>query len=538
MKIQKATAVLVVVFGMNILGTTGWSETKKHAQKRNDSSSQSTSPVRFKTVAGTPDALPPNFKTIPEALKEVSDGKPVVAWCGTGYLINDGVAEKLLKHFETLRKYREELEKCSDEASTKLKSFLDEYVSKMDMATRTPENISAVSKPYKSLQGMDSALRFHESIKEFLAKKGKEITTGKEKFEKADDALTTALDGILKWCVATDNEFKPSADPKTTQQIEDFNAQTKKLTFDEGHACEIKVDEILVGQNSSQSQEGEKKDEKKDESKKDESKKEDPKKPIEPTTAPPTIEEVKDGKEGKEGKEKPSDRIAQDQSASTQQPPPPGGPGAASLPLPSAGAGFIPAQGDAQLQNPDFFNNATEREDELTRQLLQLAQNTQRPNESRVGGSPSRDNSRSFQFPPVNVSPSQPYPQQQQQPYPQMQQPMMPYGAMMQPQQPVPFPAELYGPRSTDSSSSKTSAAVDAAATQSLLEMARLQQQLMQAQMAANANNNMQNQRGGYYNRITGGGRTAFRGAQGSQSGRYVGRSRTGTSNRIISSGR
>ena len=497
MKIHKVTAVFVVVLGVSFMSQTAWSESSKHQQKRNKSNPEASSTTRFKTVAGTPESLPQNFKAIPEALKEISDGKPVVAWCGTGYLIDDGVAEKLLKHFETLNKYRQEIEKCSDDASKKLKGFLDEYVSKMEIANRSPENISAISKPFKSITGMDSALRFHQTIKDFLTKKDKEISSGKEKFEKADEALTKALDGIFKWCVAKDKEFTPSEDAQTQHQIDEFNAQVKKLALNETNACEMKMEEVSVAQNSSQAQDK-------------------PEKPVEPTTAPPTIEETPDQQASNSGG---TGGVAQDQSASAQQP---SGPAGASLPLPSAGAGFIPAQGDANLLNPDFLNEDTEREDELLNQLLQLAQSTQRPNESRVGGSPQRDNSRSFQFPPVSVSPqpgNQNQQPQQQQPYPQ--QPPFPYGAMMQQPPPMALPPELFAPRSTESNTRVNP--MEAAQTQSLMEMARLQQQLMQAQMAAGAN--QQNQgRGNNVNRIRSG-RSTFRGAQGSsQTRRYVGR--------------
>lgn len=498
MKIHKVTAVLLVGFGCSVMSTIAISADKDHRGQSNKGSGAVT--TRAKTVAETGQKTPKKYEEIIEALKEEENGKPAIAFCGTEYLIDNGGAEKLQKHFETLAKYRSSLNDCSDKASEQLKGLLDSYTDKMIIDARAEgngESLEAIAKKSKSIQGMDSALRFHEVIKEFLAKKEKEQATDKTKFAEADEGFKKAIDGIFRWCQKPGKEFKPSKDAKTTHEIENFSSQIGKLNLAEIEVCELNAPAApVLDENQRVAKEEEAGSDKKEEREE--------KQEVERNTAPPTGDP----------------KVAQDATPGAQ----PGqaggvatGPG--SLPLPiSGGQGFIPGQGDASIVDPALFNNGLEREDALIRQIGQLAAQAGQPN--RIGGSP--DNSRSFQFPPVSVQPGQQNPQQQQpqQPYPPMQQmPPFPYGAMMQPPVPTPIPAELLNPSRNDSAA-RTSPN-DAAQTQALLEMAKLQQQMMQQTQLANQMAYAPMGATSNANRLRNS-RTAFRGSRSGSGSRFV----------------
>ncbi|NBV50973.1 hypothetical protein EBR78_07120 [bacterium] len=483
MKIQRSVAALVVVLGMTSLGHQAFGEHRK-------GTSAGKPKVRTKTVAKTTEDIPKSYQEIVDALKEVDGKEPVVKACGSVSLLEDGAAEQLKAYFETVQSYRTALNNCEDELDAKFRTFMDEYLSRIKLATRTADNDSSlktINKPKKALEGLDSALRFHAGLKALLEKRTKELSGSVEKFSDADKELKKALDGIYKLCAGKD--FKPSEDAESTLKIDSFNEELKQGKFKD--ACELKVEEpaapaVDADDNSS-------------------TQKEEP----EHETAPP----AGDGNGAGEGQAGGADANASQLNNV--------------LPNPSTGnAGIIPGfTGFNNGLDPAQAFNPTEREDALLGQLLALAQNSQRPNE--IGGSPTRDNSRSFSAPPVSVSPqpgNQSQQQPQQQPYPPMQMPPFPYG-MMQPPAPTPIPAELLAPRVQEAPRANP---MDAAANASLMEIARMNQQMMQMQMA-NAMGPRAPYGPGYGTPNVGRlrqARTAFRGAQGSAGNRLMSRGR------------
>jgi len=484
MKIHKATVAVAILFSFHSLGVNAWAQ--KPADHDESVSQSSKEAGRDVVAAPAVSKVPGRYDEVIEALKEEEGGKPTAGYCQTGYLLEDKKGEKLLEHFEVLKLYRTELDKCDDEAHRKFKGFLDAYVEKIKVELVNKDSVGGINKKDKRITGFDSALRFHEEIKAFLDKKEKEIGGSKDKFTQADKSLRTALEGIYDICIYKKDSFKVSDDEKTTQQIDGFKKYASGTTLKEANACHLdKIIEVAEAESASQAKE-----------EKEESK---PEKP-EHTTAPPTAEQ----------QQTPPAGIAdQNQSNVLDNNLPP---------ISGGGPGFSPGPGF----NEELNGGPSDFEQQLINELIQARQDAVRPNE--IGGSPQRDNSRSFQFPPVSVSP-QPAPQNQQpqqQQYPQQQMPPFPYQAMMQPPVATPIPAELLAPRQ-QSQQQNPNAAAAAAQTQALMEMARIQQQLMQAQMQ----NQMQMGpygRGSNINNIRN--RTAFRGARGGASNRFMSRGR------------
>jgi len=446
--------------------------------------------ARTKTVAVT--EAPSKFQEIIELLGAEKDGKPLAIWCGTGYLHEKDHAKKLKGQFETILKYRQSLNTCNDDLSKQVKIFLDEYIETLSTENEGDKYgnaLEGIENPRKNIRGMESALRFHEPLKKFLEEKAKKLGAKKEAFEAADAALAAALDSIFEVCVA--KTFKPSTDAKTTQKIDEFNAQVASQTrdgFKDEHACALEVEDpaapVIDDQNSSTTQEEENEDG-------------DDETP-EHTDAPP-----------------------QDPSAGTGALGGGGPQGAVQPQLPPLAQ---PGFGNQALFDPNAaqFQELSDREADALRgqaELLQqaLAQAT-RPN--RVGGSP--DNSRAFSAPPVSVAP-QPGNQSQQQPQQQQYPPMQ-----IPPFQPVPIPAAAPIPPELLSALTRSNSTprVDpnaAAASQAMMEMARLQQQMMQAQMANQMNMNNQGANRSA-NRIRGS--AAFRGNRGRAGSRFMNQGR------------
>lgn len=478
MKILKATVAVAILFSFHSMGADHDEAASKEAASKEA--------ARDVVAAPAVSKVPARYDEVIGALKEEEGGKPTAGYCQTGYLLEDKKGEKLLEHFEVLKLYRTELDKCDDEAHRKFKGFLDAYVEKIKVELANKDSVDGINKKDKRITGFDSALRFHEEIKAFLDKKEKEIGGSKDKFTQADKSLRTALDGIYDICIYKKDSFKVSDDEKTTQQIDGFKKFASGTTLKEANACHLdKIIEVAEAENASQAKE-----------EKEEAKAEKP----EHTPAPPT---------GDQQQTPPAGIADQNQSNVLDNNLPP---------LSGGSAGFSPGPG----LNEGFDGGPSDFEQQLLNELIQARQDAVRPNE--IGGSPQRDNSRSFQFPPVSVSP-QPAPQQQQpqqQQYPQPQMPPFPYQAMMQPPVATPIPAELLAPRQ-QSQQQNPNAAAAAAQTQALMEMARIQQQLMQAQMQ----NQMQMGpygRGSNINNIRN--RTAFRGARGGASSRFMSRGR------------
>lgn len=446
--------------------------------------------TRTKTVAVT--EAPPKFQEIIELLGAEKDGKPLAIWCGTGYLNEKNHAKKLKGQFETVLKYRQSLNTCTDELSNQVKTFLDEYIETLSTENEGDKYgnaLEGIENPRKNIRGMESVLRFHEPLKKFLEEKAKKLGAKKEAFEAADAALAAALDSIFEVCVA--KTFKPSTDARTTQKIDEFNAQVASQTrdgFKDEHACALEVEDpaapVIDDQNSSTTEEG--------------------------------------GSEGGEGGETPphTDAPPQDPSDGTGAIGGSGPQGAVQPTPPPLAQPFnnqaLFDPNAAQLQDlSDREADALRGQAELLQQALAQAN---RPN--RVGGSP--DNSRAFSAPPVSVAPqpgNQNQQQPQQQPYPPMQIP---------PFQPVPIPAAAPIPPELLSALARSNSTprVDpnaAAASQAMMEMARLQQQMMQAQMANQMNMNNQGANRNA-NRIRGS--AAFRGNRGRAGTRFMNQGR------------
>lgn len=493
MKLQKVTVAIAVVLGCGGVGSSAQAAKPKHnlGAGKAVGSSFGGNFSRLKTVAGEARGWKGPYKEIIDALASKNGGKAVVQACGTGSLAEEDKAEELKSHFETIFKYRDALNGCKDALHGKVKSFFDDYIAKMKLENKSDSSLDAIEKSFKSLQGMDSALRFHEEMKTFLKEKATALKSSKDDFLEADQKVIEALDGIYDLCVA--KEFTPSKDAETTQKIDEFKNQVKKLGIKEEFACKLELN----------------------------------------APAAPAPEE-----NASTGGDKPVADNAGTEGGKPQQPADPaagtgaiGGAGPQQsnvLPFPLAtGANVLP-QGNAAGFEQDRLDDQLEQ-DRLERQqvldeLVRARQDASRPN--RVGGSP--DNSRSFQFPPVSVQPNpnqqQQNPNQQQQQYPPMQYPPYP---MMPPVAPTPIPAELLNAARNSDTAARPSPAVaaQAAQTQSLMEMARLQQQLMQAQMANQQAmyNNPYNQNGltSNINRLRRS-RTAFRGTRGNAGTRFM----------------
>ncbi|NBX77661.1 MAG: hypothetical protein EBQ92_14020 [Proteobacteria bacterium] len=500
MKLHKVTVAIAVVFGCGVIGSQAVAE-KDHEASR---AAGAGSVGRVKTVAGKTGGWKEAYQEIIDALGAKKGDKAIVEACGTKNFSEADQAAELKKHFQTIFAYRDSLNGCKDEVHGKLKGFFDAYIDKMNLEKKKSASGSlkeSIEESFKSLQGMDSALRFHEQIKKFLEEKAETLKSSKDKFAEADEKVVEALDGIFGLCVA--KEFKPSDDAKTTQQIDEFNNQIKKLGIKEENACELELEapgapvpDTSVDSDSISTEE-------------------------EAVVAPP----AGDGQQAS-------------QQGAQEAPNPAAGlgalpPGAQSNVLPVSPGVNVPFQGNSAFFDPAQLNNQLEQDQverqQILNELIRARQDAVQPN--RVGGSP--DNSRSFQFPPVSV---QPQPQQQnpqQQQYPQQQQqPFPPYPMMPQPVAATAIPPELLGAlRNQDPARPSPLAAAQAAQTQSMMEMAKLQQQLMQAQMANQMMGNnpyMQNGPTSNINRLRRT-RTAFRGARGTASSRFMNQgSRTG----------
>ena len=500
MKLQKVTVAIAVVFGCGVIGSQAMAEKDHEASRKGNAGGTG----RVKTVAGKSGGWKEAYQEIIDALAAKKGDKAIVEACGTKNFSEADQSAELKKHFQTIFAYRDSLNGCKDEVHAKLKGFFDEYIDKMKLEKKKSASGSlkeSIEESFKTLQGMDSALRFHEQIKKFLEEKADALKSSKDKFAEADEKVVEALDGIFGLCVA--KEFKPSDDAKTTQQIDEFNNQIKKLGIKEENACELEVEapgapvpDTSVDSDSTSTEEEE-------------------------AVAPPEG----NGQQASQQAAQP----AANPAAGTGALPP----GAQSNVLPISPGLNAPFQGNSAFFDPAQLNNQLEQDqverDKILNELVRARQDAVQPN--RVGGSP--DNSRSFQFPPVSVQPQpqqqnpnqQQYPQQQQQPYP-------PYPMMPQPVAATAIPAELLNAnRNTDPARPSPLAAAQAAQTQSMMEMAKLQQQLMQAQMANQqmmGNPYMQNGPTSNINRLRRT-RTAFRGARVTASSRFMNRgSRTG----------
>lgn len=491
---KRTQLILVAALGFS-LGA--FAETSNHKAKGKTSPQGEGFAARTKTVAVT--EAPTRFQEVIDILGAEKDGKPLAIWCGTGYLHENDYAKKLKGQFETILKYRQSLNSCNDELNNQVKIFLDEYIETIvveDKRDKYGKTLEGIENPSKNLSGLNSALRFHEPLKKFLELKVEKLADKKDAFEKADAALFAALDSVLEICVA--KEFKPSSDDRTTQKIDEFNAQVANQTkdgFKEEHACNLEVEDpaapVIDDRNNSTTPE--------DGTDSTDSDGEAP----EHTDAPPVGEDPSAGTGAETG---------QGGAQGAVQPQLP--------PLAQQGFGL----GNQAVFDPNAaqLQDLSDREADALRgqaELLQqaLAQAT-RPN--RVGGSP--DNSRSFAAPPVSVSPqpgNQSQQQPQQQPYPPMQIP---------PFQPVPIPAAAPIPPELLSALARSNSTprVDpnaAAASQAMMEMARLQQQMMQAQMANQMNMNNQGLNRNA-NRIRN--RSAFRGNRGRAGARFMSQGR------------
>lgn len=502
MKFQKVTVAIAVVFGCGVIGSQAIAEKDHEASRKGNAGGTG----RVKTVAGKSGGWKEAYQEIIDALAAKKGDKAIVEACGTKNFSEAEQAVELKKHFQTIFAYRDSLNGCKDEVHAKLKGFFDEYIDKMKLEKKKSASGSlkeSIEESFKTLQGMDSALRFHEQIKKFLEEKADALKSSKDKFAEADEKVVEALDGIFGLCVA--KEFKPSDDAKTTQQIDEFNNQIKKLGIKEENACELEVEapgapvpDTSVDSDSTSTEEEE-------------------------AVAPPEGNGADNGN-GQQASQQPANPAA----GSGALPP-----GAQSNVLPISPGLNAPFQGNSAFFDPAQLNNQLEQDqverDKILNELVRARQDAVQPN--RVGGSP--DNSRSFQFPPVSVQPQpqqqnpnqQQYPQQQQQPYP-------PYPMMPQPVAATAIPAELLNAnRNPDPARPSPLAAAQAAQTQSMMEMAKLQQQLMQAQMANQqmmGNPYMQNGPTSNINRLRRT-RTAFRGARGTASSRFMNQgSRTG----------
>jgi len=493
MKLQKVTVAIVVVFGCGVISSQSVAETSHEASKKGNAGSAG----RVKTVAGKVGGWKEAYKEIIDALGAKKGDKAIVEACGTKTFSEADQATELQKHFKTVFAYRDSLNGCKDEVHAKLKGFFDDYIAKMKLEKKKSASGTlkeSIEESFKSLQGMDSALRFNEQIKKFLEEKAEALKSSKDKFAEADEELVKALDGIFDLCVA--KEFKPSDDAKTTQQIDEFNNQIKKLGIKEENACELELEApgAPVPDTSNESDSISTEDE--------------------AAVAPPQGN-------GQQAAQQPANPAA---GTGALQ-------GGAGNVLPVSPGVALPLQQNAAFADPALLNNQLEQDqadrDRLINELVRARQDAVQPN--RVGGSP--DNSRSFQFPPVSIQPQQQYPQQQQQ-YPQQQQPYPPYPMMPQPVAQTAIPPELLTAlRNQDPARPSPLAAAQAAQTQSLMEMAKLQQQLMQAQMANQqmmGNPYMQNGLTSNINRLRRN-RTAFRGARGTAASRFMSQgSRTG----------
>ncbi|NBX93095.1 MAG: hypothetical protein EB078_03040 [Proteobacteria bacterium] len=485
MKIQKATVAAIVVVSLQSWGLLAWAEKGDHSQKA-PATKGATS--RDAVEAPSIPKLPGRYAELIEALNTKESGKPTVISCGTGNLTEDEKVEKLLHQLESLKNYRTEMDKCDDEANKKFKGFIDSYIDKLHLEAANKDSLDDISKKQKKIVGLEAALRYHEPMKAFLTKKASELEKYKDKFAKADAALLGAIESISEICtLKKDKDGKPeySKDAQVEKEIVAFEKYSKETKLEEANACALdeKVT-IAADQNAS------------------------------------TVDD--------------------DQSSATapdHDPAPPTGNGNATA---DASGGGGPVQGQpVNPQLPPVISQGTpitggpgidnglnggpsDFEQQLINELIRARQDAVRPNE--IGGSPQRDNSRSFQFPPVSVSPQpqsqQQYPPQQQQ-YPQQQMPPFPYAAMMQPPVAQPIPAELLAARQP---AQNPNAAANAAQTQALMEMAKMQQQLMQAQMQ---NQMMMNQNMGTSNINNIRNRTPFRGARGSASRRFMSRGRS-----------
>jgi hypothetical protein len=493
MKLQRVTVAIAVVFGCGVTGSQAVDQNHKASGKADASKTG-----RIKTVAGKAGGWKEAYQEIIDALGAKKGDKAIVEACGTKNFSEADQAAELKKHFQTIFSYRDSLNGCKDEVHAKLKGFFDDYIDKMKLEKKKSASGTlkeSIEESFKSLQGMDSALRFHEQIKKFLGEKADALKSSKDKFAEADEKLVEALDGIFGLCVA--KEFKPSDDAKTTQQIDEFNNQIKKLGIKEENACEL---ELAA-----------------------------PGAPVPDDVSTEDEEQVAPPPGNGTGTGNGNGQQAGNPAAGTGALPP----GGQSNVLPVSPGVNAPFQGNSALIDPAGLNNQLEQDqierDKILNELIRARQDAVQPN--RVGGSP--DNSRSFQFPPVSVQPQQQYPQQQQQPYPPMQQqPYPPYPMMPQPVAQTAIPPELLSAlRNQDTARPSPLAAAQAAQTQSMMEMAKLQQQLMQAQMANQqmmGNPYMQNGPTSNINRLRRT-RTAFRGARGTASSRFMNQgSRTG----------
>jgi len=488
---------LVGALGLSLLNPGALAETKPKHKKTVAGDSK---PVgRLKVSKVSVETLPKKYEEIIEVLEEKEGSKPVVKLCGTGFIEDADAANQLKEAFETIKTYRAYLESCSDDVSKTFKEFLDDSFDKITITSKgfDAASLKEVTGRAKYLEGLDSALRFHKSIKDFLDKKEKELSKLSEKFSDADKGLREALENLYKAC--SGKEFKPSTDDKTTFEIDQFNQKLKSTTLKEENACEIGSDE----EPAPSTEENES-----------------------TTSESPDREVAPPGGDGDSETETDSEGSGTDGGA--------GGTGGGSgnvLDLPGVssgglggpvgGAGVGPGAGISQLVDPAFAQNALAQDQDLFRQLLE---NFTRPNNSRVGGSP--DNGRSFQAPPISISPqpgNQSQQQPQQNPYPQ--QPIPPFNpaAMMQPQAPIILPPEAYGAR-RDESANRINPN-QAAQTTAMMEMAKMQQQLLQAQMQNQmALANQQNGSGVRNSNRVRKGRAAFRGTRASTGSRMINR--------------
>lgn len=485
---------LLGALSLSLLNSLAVAETRP--EHKNPGTRASKPARRLKVSTTQTEALPKKYQEIIDVLGEKEGSKPLVRFCGTGYIEDTDSALQLKGAFETIKEYRAQLESCSDDASNTLKKFLDDSLEKITITSKSADgdSLKEVSGKAKYLEGLDSSLRFHEGIKDFLVKKEKELAKFTDKFAEADKELKEALESLFKSCNA--KEFKPSEDAKTTFQIDQFNQKIKATTLKEENACEISSD--VAAAPSTEENES-------------------------TTSEAPEREVAPPQGEGDSEEETGTEEAGTDSSSNGN-----GGipnnvldlPGVSSAGLGGAvGGGFFPGQGINQGVDPALAFNGLARDEDLLNRLLA---DFTRPNQSRVGGSP--DNGRSFQAPPISISPqpgNQSQQQPQQNPYPQ--QPMPPFNpaAMMQPPAPIILPPEAYGAR-RDEAANRINPN-QAAQTTAMMEMAKMQQQLLQAQMAnqmALANQGAGVMNGNRMRRS----RAAFRGTRANTSSRMINR--------------
>ena len=489
---------LLGALGLSLLNPGAIAETKPKHQKIVTGDSKPVGRVKVSKVSV--ETLPKRYQEIMDVLGEKEGSKPVVKFCGTGFIQDAEAAEELKAAVEAIKEYRAQLETCSDEVSKTFKKFLDDSIDKITIKSRGADaaSLKEVTGKVKDLEGLDSSLRFHKSIREFLAKKEKDLSKFEDKFLEADQNLKKALDKLFQACNA--KEFQPSTDDKTTFQIDQFEQKLASTSLKEENACDLSGE----GEPAPSTEENES-----------------------DTSEKPDREVAPPGGDGDSETGTDSEDSGTDGGAGGTN----GGsgnvldlPGVSSGGLGGAvnGAGVFPGAGINQGVDPALAFNGLARDEDLLNRLLA---DFTRPNESRVGGSP--DNGRSFQAPPISISPQpgnqQQQPQPQQNPY--AQQPIPPFNpaAMMQPPAPIILPPEAYGARRDDGANRINPNQAAQVAAQ--MEVAKMQQQLLQAQMANQmAMANQQLGSGVNNSNRARRGRAAFRGARGNLASRMINR--------------